>query len=130
VSEVAGVQEKRLLRLLGPARSKRHAEEAAAQPLAQGEQLQRAERLRHQHRRAGVVGLGLARAVAGQKHDRDLRRRGIALQLAAEVEPGRPRHVHVEDDDVRPCRAEALARDGRAAGLDHVDVGDVERRAE
>ena len=52
----------------------------------------------------------------------------VGLQLGAELEPRRARHVHVEDDDVRPGSANPPARGVGAVCLLDIDVRDLERR--
>jgi len=65
---------------------------------------------------------------AGQEHDGDVAGGGRRLQLGAELEPARPRHVDVENDHVRSATPDPSARNHSAFGFVHGDVGDLERR--
>ena len=132
VAQVARVQEQLLpfaADLLR--RAERNAVEASREPLDHGEQLERAEGLRHERLGAGGVRSD-ARATlgAGEEDDGDATRLAVRLQLTAELEPVHAGHHDVEHDHVGRIRADQLARLGGSGRLDDVDVEDVEGRAQ
>ena len=132
VAQVARVQEQLLpfaADLLR--RAERNAVETSREPLDHGEQLERAEGLRHERLGAGGV-RGDARATlgTGEQDDGDATRLDVRLQLTAELEPVHAGHHDVEHDHVGRIRADQLARLDGSGRLDDVDVEDVEGRAQ
>ena len=132
VAEVARVEEELLLVSLPLGRERRrHRLEAAGQALDDVEELEWAEGLPH----VGVRGRRLAgeREVADrarEEDDGDALRHGVGLHAPAELEPAHPGHAHVEDDRVRAPQLDDVERSLRARGFLHLDVHDLERRAE
>ena len=130
VSQVPRVEQQLLF---GPStvflrRAERNAGQTAGQPFGNGKQFERAERLAHEGVGSSSLRCLGAALRAGQEDDRDVAGRRRRLQLGTELEPGRSRHVDVEDDHVRPGSTDLPARSDGILGFDHGDVGDLERR--
>ena len=133
VTQIARVKEQLLLwagaRFLG--RAERNAVQAAREPLGDRQEFERAEGLPHERVRARLLRVGGRAAVrTGEHDDRDLRSRGIVLQVPAEIEPGRDRHVDVEHDDARLGALDLAPRGGGTFSFGYVDVRDLEGRAQ
>ncbi len=104
-------------------------DEAARESFGDGKQLERAERLAHERVGSDLLRGRLGAPVrAGQEHDRDVAGGRCRLQLGTELEARRPRHVDVEDNDVRSAALDPPARSDGAFGFVHGYVGDLERR--
>ena len=110
-------------------RSKWNTVESARETLRDREQFERAERFMYQCVRAGLLCRDRRPSVgAREEHNRNVSRRGIVLQFAAQLEAALARHVHVEHDDTRKHPRDLSARGDGVMRLDHVDVRDFERR--
>jgi len=131
VAQVARVQEQRLLRIARALarRTERHAVKTTREPLCDCEQLERAERLAHERVRTDALRFCACSAGrAGEEDDRDVARARIRFELSAELQPGRARHVDVEDDDIGTRCTNAPACGVSAVGFDDLDVRHLERR--
>ena len=131
--QVARVEEQLCVRaaVAFPRRAERNAVQAAGEPLGDRQELERAERLEHD--RVGARRLRCTVRIvvrARQEHDRDVACLRVVLELAAELEPVRARHLHVEDDHARVLLADLPPRTFGVLGDGDVDVRNLERRSQ
>ena len=129
VAEVSCVEEQLLLaRLRLPGNHpRRHRPVPTGDPLDDGEQLERPERLQEERIGAAEVVHVVA---TGQEHDPDVAGLGIGLQHPAEDDPVDPRHADVEHDHVGPLVANRERRLRGVARLAHLDGNRLEGRPE
>jgi hypothetical protein len=128
--QILRVQDQLLLRRAGR-RPERPLVETARQPLHGVQQIERAERLAQERvSTAGLCGTLRPALRPGEEDDADVRRGRVRLQLAAEGQPVRAGHAHVEDDDVRAALGDPLPRQIGRVGFVDFDVDDLERRSE
>ena len=111
-------------------RRRRHGVEAARQPLDDVEELERAERLAQVRVGAGVALDGRVAHRAREQDDGNVRCARVRLQAPAELGSAHAREPNVQHDRVRPAQAHGLERGFGRPDVFHLDVHDLESRAE